>query len=169
MNIKHQVRILILFLVQIFVLKNIPLSVGSYDFKVFLYPLGIILFPVVPYNFLLIIGAFFLGLTVDIFYNSPGVHAGAAITMAYMRQSFMKRIDARRSITEGFIPSRFMQKMNWFLPYAAYCMLTYCIMYFLLEYFTLYYVLKMSIEIIGSFLLSLLLVLMYELLFETKA
>ena len=56
----------------------------------FPYILCILLFPLQSNRYLLLIYAFFLGLCVDIFNNSGGVHAAACVTLAYFREPLIK-------------------------------------------------------------------------------
>ena len=54
------------------------------------YILFIILYPVNANKNVLLLASFLLGLTMDMFNNSGGVHATSCITLAYLRPSFFK-------------------------------------------------------------------------------
>ncbi|MGK4566071.1 rod shape-determining protein MreD [Flavobacterium sp. 3HN19-14] len=54
------------------------------------YVLFIILYPVNGNKFGLLLASFFLGLIVDCFMDSGGVHAAACLTLAYLRPTFFK-------------------------------------------------------------------------------
>lgn len=75
-------RFLILLFLQVFLLNNINLLgyVNPY-----LYILFIILYPFTGDKTVLIILSFFLGLSIDAFENSGGVHAAASVFAAYLR------------------------------------------------------------------------------------
>lgn len=80
-------RFIILILVQVLVLNNI-------DFfgyiNPYIYILFIILFPVKNNRTLFLFLSFLLGLTIDLFSNSGGVHAAASVTLAFIRPPVLK-------------------------------------------------------------------------------
>ena len=80
-------RFLLLVLVQVFLLNNINLAgyVNPY-----VYILFILLYPTTGNQSLLIFLGFLLGLSVDIFEDSGGVHAAACTFAAYIRPSVLK-------------------------------------------------------------------------------
>ena len=85
--ISNSVRFVFLLLLQVLLLNNIAL----FGYIVpYLYVLYILRFPVSGNRSLLLASSFLLGLCVDIFSNSGGVHAAACVTMAYARPFFLK-------------------------------------------------------------------------------
>ena len=72
---------------QVVVCNNIDLF-GYID--PYPYILFILLYPVNGNKAGLLISAFFLGLTLDMFMNSGGAHAVACVTLAYLRPVFFK-------------------------------------------------------------------------------
>jgi rod shape-determining protein MreD len=81
------VRFVLLVLVQILVLNHINF-LGYIN--PYVYILFIILFPVKNSRTLFIFLAFLLGLTVDLFSDSGGIHAAACVTIAYIRPVVLK-------------------------------------------------------------------------------
>jgi rod shape-determining protein MreD len=80
-------RFVFLLALQILVFNN--MNFGGYV-SVFPYILFIILYPVNGNKSNLLLASFFLGLTMDLFSNSGGVHATACILLAYFRPFFFK-------------------------------------------------------------------------------
>jgi len=80
-------RFVLLLALQILVFNN--MNFGGYV-SAFPYILFIILYPVNGNKANLLIASFFLGLTMDLFCNSGGVHAAACVLLAYLRPSFFK-------------------------------------------------------------------------------
>jgi rod shape-determining protein MreD len=80
-------RFVLLLAAQILVFNNIHLF-GSYN--PFPYILFIILYPVNGNKTNLLISSFILGLTIDFFCNSYGIHAFASIILAYYRPAVFK-------------------------------------------------------------------------------
>jgi hypothetical protein len=71
------IRFVMLVLLQVFLLKNITLYNLSTPY---LYILFILLLPFETPNLVLFALAFVLGLTIDAFYDTPGLHAALAFT-----------------------------------------------------------------------------------------
>lgn len=80
-------RFVLLLALQILVFNN--MNFGGYV-SAFPYILFIILYPVNGNKANLLIASFFLGLIMDLFSNSGGVHATACVLLAYLRPFFFK-------------------------------------------------------------------------------
>jgi rod shape-determining protein MreD len=80
-------RFILLLLLQIVILNNIHFLGYINPFP---YILFIILYPVNSNKTGLLIASFFLGLVMDIFLNSGGVHAASCVLLAYLRPVFFK-------------------------------------------------------------------------------
>jgi rod shape-determining protein MreD len=80
-------RFVLLLALQILVFNN--MNFGGYV-SAFPYILFIILYPVNGNKSNLLIASFFLGLIMDLFSNSGGVHATACVLLAYLRPYFFK-------------------------------------------------------------------------------
>jgi len=80
-------RFILLLAVQIVVFNNINFMGFVSPFP---YILFIILFPVNGNKSALLIASFFLGLTMDMFSNSGGIHTTACILLAYLRPYIFK-------------------------------------------------------------------------------
>lgn len=81
------IRFIVLLLVQVAICSNINLF--GY-INPFIYILFILLFPVKNNRLVFLLAAFALGLLVDVFLNSSGVHAGASVLLAFARPVFLK-------------------------------------------------------------------------------
>jgi len=83
----HGTRFLVLLLAQVFLFNNI-------DFLGFINPyvyiLFILLYPVNSNQLLFLLVSFFLGLSIDIFSDSGGIHAASCIVIAFLRPSILK-------------------------------------------------------------------------------
>ena len=80
-------RFIILILLQVFILNNINF-LGFIN--PYLYILFILIFPFNGNKTLLIFLSFLLGLSIDIFGDSGGIHAAASVFIAFIRPSFLK-------------------------------------------------------------------------------
>ncbi len=81
------IRFISLVLIQVLILNNINFLgyVNPY-----IYILFVLLYPIQNNRLLFIFLSFLLGLCVDIFLDSGGVHAAACVTIAYLRPVFLK-------------------------------------------------------------------------------
>lgn len=84
---KNTVRFIVLLLVQVVVLSHINFMgfVNPY-----VYILFIILYPIKNNRMLFILLSFLLGLLVDMFLDSGGIHAAASVTIAFIRPVALK-------------------------------------------------------------------------------
>src|ERR1700748_1879710 len=80
------IRFVLLMFIQVFLLKNISL----YNLATpYVYILFIMLLPFEIPNIFLFILAFLTGLTIDAFYDTPGLHAAACVVLAFVRVLFI--------------------------------------------------------------------------------
>ena len=92
---KNSIRFIILVLLQVLVLNHINF-LGYIN--PYLYILFIILYPVKNSRSLFIFLSFLLGISVDLFSDSGGVHAAASVTLAFIRPAFLKSMFAELGI-----------------------------------------------------------------------
>ena len=85
--ISNSARFLLLLAAQVIIFDNINFFgyINPYPYLLF-----IILYPVNGNRYGLLISSFFLGLMVDLFSNSGGVHAAACLVLAYLRPYIFK-------------------------------------------------------------------------------
>ncbi len=85
--ISNSARFLLLLAAQVIIFDNLNFFgyINPYPYLLF-----IILYPVNGNRYGLLISSFFLGLMVDMFSNSGGVHAAACIVLAYFRPYIFK-------------------------------------------------------------------------------
>src|SRR6218665_3734985 len=70
----------------------------------FLYVAFILLLPVATNNMALMLLAFLLGFSIDIFYNSLGMHALALVVVAYVRNVWLSSITPQGGYDAAAIP-----------------------------------------------------------------
>jgi rod shape-determining protein MreD len=85
--VTNSIRFIILLLGQIVIFNNINLLgyIVPYTYTIY-----IIVFPTKNNRMVLLITAFLLGLLIDMFLDSGGIHAGACVFLAYVRPIFLK-------------------------------------------------------------------------------
>jgi rod shape-determining protein MreD len=119
-------------LIQIVLMNNIQFS--GY-INPYFYILFIILLPVNVPGYLLLLLGFFLGITIDIFSNTPGIHASATVFMAFIRPFIINsyNLDEKERM---LIPSIKNIGLNWFVKYVAIMVLSHHLFLFYIEVFS---------------------------------
>ncbi len=79
--------------------------------------------------------SFALGLTLDMFSNTPGVTA-AALTMAALAQPYLLELFVSREGDEAFIPSSETLGTRSFINYTIVLVTAYCVVFYTLEMLT---------------------------------
>ncbi|MCB9013309.1 MAG: rod shape-determining protein MreD [Bacteroidales bacterium] len=119
----------VLFL-QVLLLDNIHL--GGY-LSPFFYLIFIILLPFETPNWLVLILAFLMGLSVDFFNGTPGMHASALVFMAFLRPFILKNFSPRDGYESGSYPRVFYYGIEWFTKYAILMILAHHFFYYFVE------------------------------------
>ena len=160
-------RFLFLILIQGLVLKRMEFDAGimSYVHPI-IYPLCIMMLPMRISLTLSVFLGFIAGLSVDFFYTSPGVHASAAVFIAFIRPWVLGRLEPRGGYTINQNPTAFRLGRTWFLRYVAIMLVIYLFFYFSVEAFTFYYILRILLNTVLSFFVSILFILLYQVFFN---
>jgi rod shape-determining protein MreD len=144
------IRFVFLLLAQIVIFNNINLFGYLNPFP---YILFIILYPVNSNRPAFLVASFLLGLTLDIFANSGGVHASACLVLAYIRPMFFKFAFGLSyeyqtiKINDRLSPERF--------TFILISIFTHHLVLFLLEYFKFIFILDVLIQTILSTIFTL--------------
>ena len=97
----------------------------------------------------LMLWAFMLGLTVDIFGNTPGMNAAAATCLAFSRSSLL-RLSTLRSEDEAFYPGIKSLGVSSFSRYALLASVLFCTVLLLIVTFSFFHVGRLILKIIAS-------------------
>ncbi len=116
----------------------------------YLYVLFILTLPFETPGWLLLILASILGLSIDMFSNTPGMHMAAILVMAYLRGFVLMRISPRDGYEVGTIPTPSFYGFPWFFKYAGVLVVIHHLTYFIIESFSFSNIL----EILGKTLFS---------------
>ena len=167
--IRHAIRGVILLLLQGLVLQRIFIGGAGFNyFMLMIYPVIIMLVPIKISRMLLIFIGFTTGLIVDMFYGSLGVHASAALFMAFIRPYVLQLLEPRGGYPVAVTPSPADLGTAWFLRYAAIMLSVFLLFYFCVEVFTFTFIGQILIKTISSFVLSYLAIVSFVLLFNLK-
>ncbi len=160
--IRNSVRFLGLVLFQALILKNIELSGYIIPFA---YVLFILALPnETPRTLVLGLG-FLLGICMDFFYDTAGLHASACVLMAFFRPAILNLVAPRGGYETGFQPG--IMQMGWasFLSYAGILIVIHHFLLFGLETFHLAAILKMLAKVVLSSIATLFFIVLIQFLF----
>jgi rod shape-determining protein MreD len=163
--IRNIIRFILLVLVQTLIIKNIEL--GRF-INPFIYVLFIIILPFETPKWLLLLSAFLLGITVDMFYDTAGMHAAACVFMAYVRPGILKLFSPRDGYEFGTQPTIQYLGIPWFLSYAGILIVLHHMALFYIEIFRLEEFFSTFFRVIISSIFTLLLVVVAQYLFLRK-
>lgn len=147
-----------LVLVQALLLNNICLFGLATPF-VYIYFL-LVLDRDIDINVLLLL-AFVLGLSVDVFSNTPGVNAGASVLIAFMRPKVL-RLFSPRDEYENFEPGIYTLGIWGFVRYSVVMVLLHQTAVYLLESFSFAHFGSLLLRVVCSALLTVLLLMSIE-------
>ncbi|MCB0652957.1 MAG: hypothetical protein KDC85_16885 [Saprospiraceae bacterium] len=161
--------LVVLALAQGLIFKSFSMSIGGYrHFHILIYPLFIILMPFGTSRPLQLFLAFALGLFVDIFYESPGIHASAAVFTAYIRPLILNWLEPREGYNINHVPTKDQYGITWYLTYSGIMMMLHLFFYFSVDAFTYYYIVDILLRTLSSFVISMVFVIMAAYIFNSK-
>ncbi len=166
---KNIVRFVLLVLVQVLVFSRINIGGDNFNYaQVFIYPIFIMLLPIRTLHTVSILLGFLLGFTIDIFYNSLGVHASACVFMAFIRPYVLSALEPRGGYNVNLSPTKSHFGFPWFAIYSGILLFAHLFFYFSVEAFTFYYFWEIMLRTILSFFISAFFVIMYQYLFDPR-
>jgi len=132
LGIKYFLMFVVLLAVQVLFLNQIQFSgfINPY-----IYILFIMLLPLNSPRYSILLLAFFMGLSVDIFSNSLGIHSAASVFIAYLRPYIIRAISNREEELSDY-PGLAQNGIGWFISYTAIMVVLHHFVLFYIEVFT---------------------------------
>jgi rod shape-determining protein MreD len=151
-------RFLLLLFFQVLFLNNIqatPLGITPY-----LYVLFILMMPYDTKKWLILVFAFLMGLSLDIFSDTGGTHAAACLLTAFIRPYVLSAFAPRDGYETGTEPRISDLGVVWFLKYALVLVFVHHFAFFLIDIFSFHHfvltIIRVSITVIFSTILIIL-------------
>ncbi|MGN0310526.1 MAG: rod shape-determining protein MreD [Bacteroides sp.] len=101
----------------------------------------------------LMLWAFLLGLLIDVFSDTPGMNAAAAVFLAFLRPTLL-RLFVPRDTNETFTPSIHTMGLSSFVKYLSMCVIFHHLLLFTIAFFSLSSPLELLMRILSSALLT---------------
>lgn len=158
----HILRFFLLLIIQVLIFNNIYL--GGY-INPYVYILFILMLPFEISGIALLFLSFLMGLSVDLFIGSIGIHAAASTLIAFMRPRLLKGLLPKRDKDSNVKPGIAYMGFFGFLFYAMILIFVHHLVLFYLEAFGFDHFWQTLGRVILSTLVSTLLTLILHLLF----
>lgn len=148
--IKYFLMFVVLLIVQVLFLNQIQFS--GYVNPI-IYILFVMLLPVSTPQWAMLVLGFLMGIGVDIFSNTPGVHSFATVLAAYARSGIIRVITPREDDMSPY-PGLAQNGWGWFLTYSFLMVLLHHTALFFIEVFTFAHFFDTFLRILLSALFS---------------
>lgn len=145
------IRFFVLILIQVLVFDNILL--GGYLNPAF-YILFILLMPFETPPWLLMAGGFLMGISIDLFANTLGMHTAATVFIAFIRPWVLSFFAPREGYEPDTQPRITYYGLRWFAAYATILTFVHHLLLFYLEVFQFQEFLSTFLRVILSTFLT---------------
>jgi rod shape-determining protein MreD len=127
------IQFVVLLLLQLLLFNNIRFSgyINPYVYVLF--------FLLLPFDFskaLMLLLALIMGLTLDLFMGTPGVHSLATVLIAFARQGVLNMIAPHDGYNLNILPRVSQMGLLWFIKYTAIIVLIHHLVLFYAEVFS---------------------------------
>ena len=152
-------QMVIFVMIQVFVINNMRLF-GIMTPFIYLYAL--LKFPFDMKRSAVILFSFFLGLVIDSFSNTFGIHAATCSVIGFIRTPLLERFADMKELPDRSIPSFRLLGLSKFIYYTLILVTLHHIILFSIDSFGFYQPARLIIRIFSSILLTSLLVFIFE-------
>ena len=149
-----------LIIIQVLILNQVQFSGFA---NPYIYILFILLLPFNAPQYLVLLLAFLIGFSVDIFSNSLGIHSAASVFIAFIRP-LVVRIISNKEEDRNEYPGLKQNKFRWFMYYTTILVFVHHFILFYLEIFTFSNFLGTFSKIILSSVLSVFIIILSQFL-----
>lgn len=157
------IRFIALVLAQLLIVNNIRL--GGYVHP-YIYLIFVMLLPINIPGWQLLLSGFGIGLVIDLFMGTLGMHAGATTLMAFCRPTIIKLVSGSQKFENLREPNINQLGLLWFLRYTICMVFLHNFTLFMLEGFSFHLVGQALLRILISVPVSTFLILMILYLFS---
>lgn len=131
---RYIIVFVLLVLAQILLFNNIQVS--GY-LNPYIYILFILILPFEVPNWSLLVAGFLVGITIDLFSHTIGMHTSATVFMAFLRPHILRSMEPRDGYDSDTEPSIQDYGLRWFFKYTAILTLAHHFFLFYIEVFKL--------------------------------
>jgi len=161
-------RFLFLVLLQVFVINQIDLGFLNSFISVAIYISFILSFPVKASNYLLLLVSLLLGMSIDLFMDTGGIHASACVTMAFLRPFLLRRLQTESPMDETTELTVYTEDLQKYMTYCLILIFCFFFWLFLLEEFSFLKIPKILLKTLLSTIVTTLLIIIGQYLLFRK-
>lgn len=144
-------RFMVLILFQVLVMDNV--MINGYMIP-YIYVLFILLMPFETPRWIQLLSGFILGLVMDLFSGTPGMHTAACVLAAFVRPYLLDLLAPRDGFEPDSFPRIYYYGFLWFLKYTLIIVVIHHLALFYLEVFQLKHFFSTLLRVILSSILS---------------
>lgn len=165
--LRNLFRGVFLMMLQVLVLHQIKLGGTEFNYIIiFIYPIFLMLLPMTTPTWLMLIIGFFYGYCIDVFLDTLGMHTAACVFSVFIRSYLLNILEPQGGYKAGISPTRRQMGFPWFLRYTALFLFIHIFYFSCVHVFTLLYIGRIFMYTLPSFAISLVLVMIYSILFD---
>ena len=162
------IRFFLLVFIQVFIVNNIDFWSLNYLISPIVYISFLFTLPVNLDRFLTLAIAFLLGLSVDFFMDSYGVHASACVLIAYLKPRFTNQMETQNTFQSTYNLSIHMVDSIQYIVYISSLSAIFFFWLFLLEEFSFVRLHHILLKTVLSTIVSVIFILVGQFLFFSK-
>ncbi|MCK9400306.1 MAG: rod shape-determining protein MreD [Bacteroidales bacterium] len=159
------IRFILLAFAQIYIFNKIQVS-GYINPQV--YVLFILMLPFEISGFWLLTFAFIMGLTIDFFQHTPGMHAAASVMLAFFRPGIIRLVGKKDDLEPWHYPNVRDAGSLWFLTYAIILVFLHHLFLFYLEVFRFSEFIHTLLKVLINTVLTSLIIMLIQYLFYSR-
>lgn len=166
-SFRYIINFILLLAAQILIFEFVNEHFPYVSFFPYLFVLLIIPIEVSTWLFFLL--AIVTGLSIDLYYNTMGLHASACFTMAFLRKRMLNYLAPRDGYELNSMATPKDQKWSWFITYVLVMSTIHHVWLFYMEFFSFTWFFNVLLKVILSVILNTTLIsLLYLLLIPRK-
>ena len=116
----------------------------------------------------LLLSAFVMGLALDMFYDSVGIHAATLVFTAYIRNIVIALLEPYDGYNMSDVPTIKNLGIGWVVSYLSITLLIHIFVYFSIEAFSYVFFFEIFLNTIFSFIVSFIVILVAQFIIQTK-
>ncbi|MCQ2227191.1 MAG: rod shape-determining protein MreD [Bacteroidales bacterium] len=169
-NSSNIIKLLLIFvlceLTQLLIFNNLQISgfINPY-----VYILLILTMPFGTSSWLMMLVSFVLGIIIDIFCDTPGMHAGACVLIGYLRQYVLKYIAFRDEYKSDSFPTISIYGSVWYVKYALIMVSIHHVALFFIEQFDTIFFWPTLLRIVLSIVATMFFIIISQLFIRSKS
>jgi len=120
-------------------------------------------------GWIVLVSSFLMGISIDMFSDSPGLHASASVFIAFIRPGIINLLSPKEAFEAGAYPGIRFFSLKWFLSYSLILVLIHHSILFYLEMFSFRDFFYTLLCVLASSTSTLLLIIISQYLFYKPA